>query len=57
MENAIELLYEEFAKELNDESKSLDNIVFDLNSFSLNETDYDFLDEHINHDDDDHNEL
>ncbi len=57
MENAIELLYEEFAKELNDESKSLDNIVFDLNSFNLNETDYDFLDEHINHDDDDHNEL
>jgi len=57
MENAKELLYEEFAKELNDESKSLDNIVFDLNSFNLNETDYDFLDEHINQDDDDHSEL
>jgi hypothetical protein len=57
MENAIELLYEEFAKELNDESKSLDNIVFDLNSFNLNETDYDYLDEDINHADDDHNEL
>ena len=57
MEDAKELLYEEFAKELNDESKSLDNIVFDLNSFNLNETDYDLLDELINHEDDDHNEL
>ena len=57
MESAIEVLYEEFADELIAESNSLDNIVFDSNSFNLNKTDYDFLDEYLNDDEYDHNEL
>jgi hypothetical protein len=54
MESAIEVLYEEFADELMDESNGLDNVVIDPHTFNQNETDYDLL----NQDDyNEHNEL